>query len=386
MNRFIPVSLALFLGLISASELATPQDQLFLVDVDVSDAQKASCYFYDDLTFFDLTSLSTTDALVIGNYQVSFCKPASVADPANTTNSIYYFAYNSKDNLVYADSTLTSTSVEAVADDDGVRHIKFVKDSDTVCSSDSTKTLTTTYEVLCDEDKTADITSADVTVDSSDLCNIKVTLSHSSGCAVFQATAVVEYLTANPWAMGIILIAFGFLATFFGGKFVDVVLGGVTGGLTFLILILLASLIGLLDALDTLATVSTFEIVLAVFVFIGALAAAFSVGWFIIRVRRVGVTVLAGAGGCFFGITLYNLVFAQWASEVWVLILVVGLSLGIAAYMAWTYQNAVIVYVTAFLGSYALVRGVSVFIDKFPFPNEITMIQELITGTFTLDT
>lgn len=364
--------MAVLLGLVSATELAKTQDQLFLADINLSDVQKASCYFYDDLTFFDLTSLSTSEALVNGNYRISFCKPASVTDPDNSTNVIEFFAYDSKNNKVYADSSLLSSSVEAVADDDGERHIRFVKDSDTVCTSDSTKNLTTTFEVLCDEEKTT-LSNGDVKVtENDDDCSITVQVSHSSGCAVFQATAIVEYLSENPYVFGAILIAFGVLATFFGGKFVDIVLGGVTGGLTFIVLLLLASLVGLLDAFDTKTDASTTDIVLAVFVFLGAGAAAYFVGWFIIKTRRIGVTILTGAGGFFLGITFYNLIFAQWATEAWVLIVVVlGFTVAAAA-LAWKYQNAVIVYVTAFLGSYSLVRGFSVYIGGFP--NEILMV------------
>lgn len=42
----------------------------------------------------------------------------------------------------------------------------------------------------------------------------------------------------------------------------------------------------------------------------------------------------------------------------------------------------ILVYTTAIIGSYALVRGISIFTGNFP--NEITTYQEIMAGTFVL--
>jgi len=98
------------------------------------------------------------------------------------------------------------------------------------------------------------------------------------------------------------------------------------------------------------------------------------------KLRRIGITVLAGASGFFLGFLLYSLVFIQWLEHQAVLISLVVILTAVGAYLGWRFDKLIIVYVTAFLGSYALIRGVSVFAGKFP--NEVALYGQLSSGTF----
>jgi uncharacterized membrane protein HdeD (DUF308 family) len=55
---------------------------------------------------------------------------------------------------------------------------------------------------------------------------------------------------------------------------------------------------------------------------------------------------------------------------------------GLLAFLAYRYDRHIQVYVTAFMGAYAFVRGISMFAGNFP--NEITTFTSIIAGTFTL--
>lgn len=214
-------------------------------------------------------------------------------------------------------------------------------------------------------------------------CTVQVNAKHATGCPVFQATSIVEFVANNPWIVGILLLAFGIVSTFFGGKLFPYVLASVGGGLTFVVVILIASALGGLRALEEKSAKSGAKIATAVFCFILALAVAIFVGWFVKKARRIGGTILGFAAGFFLGFTLYNLVFAQWIQHVALLVvLAFGFAI-VGAFVAWKFGQAVIVYLTAFVGAYALVRGVSVFAGHFP--NEITLFQELSAGTFTFE-
>jgi len=79
---------------------------------------------------------------------------------------------------------------------------------------------------------------------------------------------------------------------------------------------------------------------------------------------------------------LYNLVFAAWWNNIaCLLILSIGLAV-VAGFFAWKFDKVIIVYLTAAIGGYALVRGVSIFAGNFP--NEITTYQQIMAGTFVL--
>lgn len=180
--------------------------------------------------------------------------------------------------------------------------------------------------------------------------------------------------------MGLLLIIFGIITTFFGGKFFKYVLATVSGGLTFLIVLLLASVVGALKALEKNRDATPGQISLTVMSFVVALAAGLFVGWFIKKLRRIGITVLCAAAGFFLGFLLYSLVFIQWLEHQAVLIVLVILLTALGAYLGWRFDKLIIVYVTAFLGAYALVRGISIFAGKFP--NEIALYGQLSSGTF----
>lgn len=179
------------------------------------------------------------------------------------------------------------------------------------------------------------------------------------------------------------MIAFGVISTFLGGKFFPYVLATVAGGITFFVVIVFASALGLLNALDSKTSATTAEISYCILSFFGALTLAILVGWFIRKVRRIGGTILGAAAGFFLGYLLYNLVFAQWWNNTFCLIfLAFGLAVAVGT-VSWKFDKIIIVYLTAFVGGYALVRGISVFAGHFP--NEITTFQEIQAGTFNLD-
>ena len=98
--------------------------------------------------------------------------------------------------------------------------------------------------------------------------------------------------------------------------------------------------------------------------------------------RRIGASILGAVGGFFLGFVLFNLVFAKWCDSL-VLLIIIAFGLAIlVGFVAYKWDKLIIVYLTAFVGAYALVRGVSLFAGNFP--NEITSFQEIVAGTFVL--
>lgn len=179
------------------------------------------------------------------------------------------------------------------------------------------------------------------------------------------------------------MIVFGVVCAFFGGKFFPYVLATVAGGATFLVLLVILSVFGALKALETNSSRSAGQIAVCILSFVAAAAVAIFVGWFVKKARRIGGAILGAVAGFVLGFILYNLVFAQWWNNIACLIIV---SFGLCfagGFAAWKWDKLIIVYLTAFIGGYALVRGVAVFAGNFP--NEITTFQEIIAGTFVLN-
>ena len=96
---------------------------------------------------------------------------------------------------------------------------------------------------------------------------------------------------------------------------------------------------------------------------------------------HIAAAIIGAVGGFFLGIAVYNLVsffvessFLMWSCAVIGSLAVAGLSLK-------QYDN-IVIFGTTFIGSYAFIRGVSLFLGGFP--NEIKMFsgEEQITTYF----
>lgn len=267
-----------------------------------------------------------------------------------------------------------------------MRHVKYLLDTNTTCTLEdgNVTTYDATFEVFCNADGNRDDALTNYTVTLQDTCSLYVSATHKTGCPLVQATSIVEFLTNNSWIMGVILIVFGVIATFFGGKFFPYVLATVGGGMTFLVLLVLASAFNLLTALESKSSKSAGNIALAVITILACAALGIFVGWFVKKARRLGGSILGGAAGFFIGVILFNLLLAQWLDYVAALII---LSFGLAilgAWAAWRFDKLIIVYLTALIGAYALIRGIAVFAGNYP--NEVTMFSEIMNGVFELPT
>lgn len=213
-----------------------------------------------------------------------------------------------------------------------------------------------------------------------DVCSPKLTFAHKTGCPVFEATSIVRYFAENPWALGVLLLIFGGIVTFYGGKFFPYVLATITGGITFMVVLLFASVLGLMVALDKGKKSSGGEIALCVLSFVVAAAAGVLAGLFIKAIRRIGLMLLGATAGFFIGFLLYTFVFAQWVQHVALLATLCFLGALAMGYLTYKFDKLLIVYLTAFLGSYAFIRGISMFAGKYP--NEIFLYQQLSNNAF----
>ena len=93
--------------------------------------------------------------------------------------------------------------------------------------------------------------------------------------------------------------------------------------------------------------------------------------------QKIAATVLAGAVGFFVGTTIYNLAFF-WVANVYVLIAFDIVFVLLFAFLTWRYFEKILIFGTAFIGAYSLVRGISLFAGHFP--NEVEIFQQLSAG------
>lgn len=182
--------------------------------------------------------------------------------------------------------------------------------------------------------------------------------------------------------LAIFLLVVGPVITFFGKRFIPWVIAVIGGLVAFIVVLSLTSALGMLDYIDPTSTTqsSVFWVILAFFLSLGSGVLA---GWLLKRFLVVGLLVIAFVGGFIVGGILYNLIFAGWAnSTILLAILTFGSAIG-ACVASYYLRTFVIVGITALIGSYFTIRGISLFAGGFP--NEITLYQSITHGTATYD-
>jgi hypothetical protein len=222
-----------------------------------------------------------------------------------------------------------------------------------------------------------DVVCSDVSVEDSRFfytggydpsCRIKTQFESKLGCAIVSFNQLWTYLKENQTVFAIILIVVGVFLSFLGYRIIIISL--FIAGFLATIVVLMIVAVQFIVKPNTPQYV--FWIWLAVSGVIGAL-----LGFVVAKYRRVGIFLLACWGGACLGLLLNNAVMRYAESEAlfWIVICACGLAAGVLSCFLYV---IVAIASTSLAGSYALVRGVSIFIGHFP--NELTIIQEIKNG------
>lgn len=175
-------------------------------------------------------------------------------------------------------------------------------------------------------------------------------------------------------------MAIGPIMLFFGKRFIPWFIGIFGGFITFLVVILLCSIMGLLNYLDPNSQDKTGGAgTIMVVSFLLALFSGVLVGWLLKRYLMVGLCILAGGAGFMLGLMVYNLIFVAFIKSNIFLAAITLLPGFYGAYLAYKHGDTIVILVTAMIGSYLTIRGLSMFFGGFP--NEIALFQEIANGT-----
>lgn len=173
------------------------------------------------------------------------------------------------------------------------------------------------------------------------------------------------FLEEWEYLFGAVFIAIGILLTFFGRKFF---LAAVFIAATFIVALLL-----LILCYGTFLSENEEEwvgwVTLSVSIVIGLIAGAL-----LVKFNRFAAAAVGAWAGYILGLFLNDL--ALWPiEEAWVFWVVNVLSALICAFLAFKFFNPAIIVGTAFIGSYALMRGISMYAGGFQ--NEYAIAKEL---------
>jgi len=202
--------------------------------------------------------------------------------------------------------------------------------------------------------------------DNSNKCMPKITYEHIYGCPVVSMGQFTAFLAKYYYCWGAALIALGVFLAFLGNKLVNWVLFTVGAFATFIVL----------GALFFNVFLKKVNQEWGLWVALGGIIlVSLGVGYGLMKARKLGISIFAAWGGVLIGFVVTTTFVVSNVYAYWALIGACGVIMFLAA---WRIEKTVIILLTAFIGSYSLVRGISLYVGGFPSETELQ--KELANG------
>lgn len=190
-------------------------------------------------------------------------------------------------------------------------------------------------------------------------CMPKITYEHIMGCPVVSIGQFTAFMRQYYYLWGAGLIILGVFLAFFGNKLVNVVLFLVGAFATF----------ACLGALFFNVFLKKVNQEWGLWVALGGIIlVSLLVGFGLMKARKVGVSIFAAWGGVMIGFIVTTTFVVANVYAYYALIAACALAMFIAA---WKIEETVVILLTAFIGSYSLVRGISLYVGGFPSETEL---------------
>lgn len=277
------------------------------------------------------------------------------------------------------------------ADGSDQRGIRLLRAGGDECPADSSRLLSFTIDVWCNDDQTRNPTaiksSTDIPDEEADPCTVYVSLEHAAGCPVTDLQPVLNVL-------GAVMIFCGVTLQYFGRKAQRTFLKFIIGIATFIIVMAICFKLNWLALFDPTEPDMNKSVFLSFFSILLALIATYIMLWAFKKVMRLGPTFIGFCAGFWFSIYLIaaingiggmftvpgaanaskDLIGPMWGAVIELMVSVLG---GLIGY---NYSMVFVLLIQTFVSSYLIVRG-STLIINLGFPNEIVLMQSVSNET-----
>lgn len=221
--------------------------------------------------------------------------------------------------------------------------------------------------ITCDESKDV----IEYTGTQKDGNNYAVFATHKTGCPTIQYSLIYKFLQNYSYLWGAVVILLGLIFCFAGNALINGILfltGAIIsfGALSYVTF-------AILEHLDKSPTDTVQWCIVGACGIVGI-----GLGLLVKKIRPLGIAALAAWGGVVLGllITTTFVVSNQYAK--WGTIAACAFALG---YTAFRVEKVVMIIVTSMIGSYMILRGISMYAGGFP--NESYISEEIRMGAIT---
>ena len=186
--------------------------------------------------------------------------------------------------------------------------------------------------------------------------HIYLEYSSGSGCATFSLNVLTQFIEQYWYIWGAVFIVVGLAMALLGNAFVNVVIFFFTFAGSFMFLTWLIFFI-CYKAEANQSEGANWAIL------ISCLVVSLLIAFFVIRIKRCAIAILGGVGGAFIGIMVTTMCMVGTGAAYYIII--AGCALGCAV-LTYFVEDYVVMVVTAFVGSYMFIRGISFYAGGFP--------------------
>lgn len=321
-----------------------------------------------------------------------FCIPTEVGEKSSLAY-VLDADNNRVQRLTSGDLTFAKSDTKRAIDEDGeegdIIGLTYTSFQTTeICqAADAEKGLsevhyTTEFEIKCNK-KIHDVRHnlLSFVQDKDNKCNFKASVEHVAGCPTLELSGFVQYVMGHPWIIAGALIAFGVAACFFGGLLFDWVVAALAGICAFFVVAMVIDTFGGFDVLKVRQALKAGPVFFAVISFAASLAAGIFAGYIVKKTARIAKAVLGCVAGIFAGFLLYSLVLGKLApNATWLYIVTELVCFFAGGYLVYKHDKKILVQLTALVGAYTIVRGISLIAGGFP--SEFAVIGQMASGNF----
>ena len=220
------------------------------------------------------------------------------------------------------------------------------------------------YKITCNDD-IDELKVTEYKVDGQ--CNRTLSIDSKYGCPQFSVYNFWKLIHNNKVIFFIVLFAIGIVLCFFGKKFIYATIFIFSSIISVSVIFMFVFNVVLPKGTEADQTVLTI-------VFIISFIPGIAIGILIIKYQHLLLAcILGGVGGFFLSIFVYDLILNHWdeANKLYLKIIVYVVVIAICIGIGYLTIEHLKIITTSFVGSYSLVRGPTLFLDKFPNETEM---------------
>lgn len=202
-----------------------------------------------------------------------------------------------------------------------------------------------------------------------------IKVSHKNACPVFSLLTYSEFLLARPYVLAPLLLMFGVIVTLVGRRFFAWTIGFIGFLIGFGITMLLFSMLQMFDSIE--GPQKTDHVLFDFASILVSLTIGLFLGFIQMRMLKLGASILGAVGSFFIGMTLYQLLL--FFTKSYILLMIISISFAILGFiLSFRFYDKIVIFGTAFIGAYSLVRGASLIFGHYP--NEFEMFKMIAHG------